>query len=197
MVHEPTPLAAGLRVETAHDGWRASHGLTHARTVQLSADGLRLDGEDLLTTLTAADAQRFDRALDRAEGLGLALQVRFHLHPEVEPGEPEVGPEGAAVALRLPSGEEWALSHAGTGTLGVEPSAYLEEGAEAPLGTAQVVIAARAMGPATRLRWTLARVRGTPQGRRDLAPAGVSHGPAESRGDEPGDPPTDGRMEDR
>ena len=163
VVFEP---GSGLRVEMAHDGWRATHGLTHARTLDLAPDGGWLVGEDLLTTLTATDGRLLDRAIDRSEGLGLAVHVRFHLHPDVEAGAGEDG----RVDLGLPGGERWALSQEGAAEIAIEPSAYLEEGAEAPRLSAQVVLVARALGPSTRLRWTLARTLGTSRGLRAPAP---------------------------
>jgi uncharacterized heparinase superfamily protein len=167
VIFEPAPQMGGLRLEMAHDGWRASHGLTHARTLHLAPDGRRLAGEDLLTTLTAADGRTLDRALGRSEGLGLAVHVRFHLHPDVEA---EPSPDGT-VALELRSGERWVLAQEGAAQVALEPSAYLEEGAAEPRPSTQVVLLARALGPTTRLRWTLAKAEGTPQGLRDLGPA--------------------------
>ncbi len=166
VICEPTPLSGGLRVEMAHDGWRLSHGLTHARTLHLSPDGRRLAGEDLLTTLTAADGRALDRAMGRGGALGFAVHVRFHLHPDVE-AEPL--PDGT-VALDLRSGERWVLGQEGAAQVSLDVSAYLEEGAAEPRPASQVVLLARAVGPTTRLRWTLAKAEGTPQGLRDLLP---------------------------
>ncbi len=166
VIFEPTPLSGGLRVEMAHDGWRASHGLTHARTLHLALDGRRLAGEDLLTTLTAADGRALDRAMGRGEGLGLAIHVRFHLHPDVE-AEPL---SDGTVALDLRSGERWVLAQEGASQVSLDASAYLEEGSLEPRPSTQVVLLARAVGPTTRLRWTLAKAKGTPQGLRDLVP---------------------------
>jgi len=158
---EQTPLSHGLRIETAHDGWTRSHGLTHARRLDLSRDGRVLEGEDLLTTLTDADRATFDRA---SGGAGLGLTIRFHLHPEVT-----AIPEGPTLALALRSGEVWLFHHEGPATLRLEPSVHLDSTRLQPRPAQQVVLSARAMSYATRVRWTLAKAEDTPQGLRDLA----------------------------
>ncbi|TNC48805.1 heparinase [Rubellimicrobium rubrum] len=163
---EAGPQTDGLRVELAHDGWRPSHGLTHARLLHLSPEGRKLQGEDLLTTLTAADAIAFDAALNASNHLGLAFAVRFHLHPDVEA---ELLADGS-VGMTLPSGEDWVFSHESDAALILEPSVYLEEGRLRPRPTTQIVLEGRALRPATRLRWTLAKAYGTPEGLRDLKP---------------------------
>jgi uncharacterized heparinase superfamily protein len=159
----------GVRAELAQDGWRGSHGLTHARLLHLSPDGRVLEGEDMLTTLTTADGEAFDRAIDASSRVGIAFAVRFHLHPDVEA---EVRRRGE-VAILLRSGEEWVFSHEGEGTVSVEDSVYLEEGRLRPRPTLQIVLAARALRPHTQLRWTLAKAYGTPEGLRDLNPRTV------------------------
>ncbi|TNC72399.1 heparinase II/III family protein [Rubellimicrobium roseum] len=164
---ESAPGSDGLRVEMAHDGWRPSHGLTHARLLQLLPDGRALAGEDMLTTLTAADGAAFDRAMNASSHVGLPFALRFHLHPDVEA---EMAADGS-VAILLPSGEEWVFAQeGGEGLLGLEPSVYLEEGRLRPRPTLQIVIEGRALRPTTRLRWTLAKAYGTPEGLRDLNP---------------------------
>lgn len=162
VIAEATPLTSGLRLELAHDGWRASHGLTHARILDLAADGRSLAGEDVLTTLTAADRVLFDGRLDEAARLGLGFAVRFHLHPDVEAEEGE-----ASATLSLPSGEAWRFSVDGDCALAVAPSTYLERGGPWPRPAFQVVLRARALSYATRLRWRLDRVPGA-EGLRDL-----------------------------
>ncbi|EYD74341.1 Heparinase II/III-like protein [Rubellimicrobium mesophilum DSM 19309] len=166
VIAEAAAGAGGLRAELAQDGWRTSHGLTHARVLHLSPDGRVLEGEDLLTTLTAPDGEAFDRAIDASNRLGIPFAVRFHLHPDVEA---EVGPRGD-VAILLKSGEEWVFSHEGEGTVLVEDSAYLEEGRLRPRPTLQIVLSGRAIRRHTQLRWTLAKAYGTPEGLRDLNP---------------------------
>lgn len=158
---EQTPLSHGLRIEAAHDGWTRSHGLTHARKLDLSQDGRMLSGEDLLATLTDADRAAFDRA---SGGAGLGLTLRFHLHPDVT-----AIPEGPTLALALRSGEVWLFHHEGPATLRLEPSVHLDSTRLQPRPAQQVVLSARAMSYATRIRWTLAKAEDTPHGLRDLA----------------------------
>ena len=71
------------------------------------------------------------------------------------------------------------FSHAGEGVLTVESSVWLEKGRLRPRDTLQIVLAGRAIQPTTRLRWTLAKGYGTPEGLRDLNP-----GPAWDEEDE-------------
>jgi uncharacterized heparinase superfamily protein len=163
---ETGTLDGGPRAELAQDGWRGSHGLTHARILALSPDGRSLQGEDLLTTLTAADGEAFDRAIDASNRLGIAFAVRFHLHPDVEAATDGRGD----VAILLKSGEEWVFSHDGEALLSIEDSVYLEEGRLRPRPTLQIVLAGRAIRRHTQLRWTLAKGYSTPEGLRDLNP---------------------------
>lgn len=166
LLEAAAPGPDGQRVELAHDGWRGLHGLTHARILHLSADGRTLEGEDMVTTLTSADARLFDRALDGSRGLGLPFALRFHLHPEAQA---EALADGT-IGIALRSGEDWIFAHDGEGTLTLEPSVYLESGRLHPRDTRQIVLSGRAIRPMTRLRWTLGKAYGTPEGLRDLNP---------------------------
>ena len=74
----------GIRFEGGHDGYGRTHGLTHARTLELTFDGRGMAGEDLLVALEGADKQRFDKMMDKVSLQGIPFQVRFHLHPEVD-----------------------------------------------------------------------------------------------------------------
>ena len=60
----------GLRFEGGHDGYLRSHGLTHARTLELTFDGRGVAGEDMLLTLaeatSAASTGRWMRPACRA-----------------------------------------------------------------------------------------------------------------------------------
>lgn len=158
-------LHDGRRLELSHDGFRPSHGLTHARTLDLSVDGRGMVGEDLLTTLTDTDKGRFDRALDGSSLQGIPYALRFHLHPDVD-ATIDLG--GAAISLALKSGEIWILRHDGHAKMTLEPSVYLENGRLKPRPAQQVVLSSRTMAYSTRVRWSLAKAQDTPDGVRDL-----------------------------
>lgn len=162
-----THLDDGRRAELSHDGFRLTHGLTHARILEMTTDGRGLAGEDLLTTLDATDKARFDRALDMTSLQGVPFTVRFHLHPDVD-ATVDLG--GAAVSMALKSGEIWVFRHDGHGALALEPSVYLETGRLKPRAARQVVLTGAAMSYATRIRWSLAKAQDTPDVVRDLAP---------------------------
>ena len=157
----------GLRFEGGHDGWLASHGLTHARMLDLAFDGRGLAGEDLLLALEDPDKERFDRAMTAVNLQGIGFDIRFHLHPEVD-ATLDMG--GAAIGLALKSGELWVFRHDGHAKLSLEPSVYLEKGRLRPRATKQVVLSGRAMDYATRIRWSLSKAQDTPLSIRDVTP---------------------------
>ncbi len=157
----------GVRFEGGHDGWRGLFGLTHARLLDLTFDGRGLAGEDLLLALEPEDKDRFDAAMTAAQLQGVAFQIRFHLHPEVD-ATLDMG--GTAVGLALKSGELWVFRHDGKTTLTLEPSVYLEKGRLRPRAAKQMVLSGRAMDYATRVRWSLAKAQETPISIRDVAP---------------------------
>jgi uncharacterized heparinase superfamily protein len=102
-----------------------------------------------------------------ATGLGgIAFDIRFHLHPDVDVA---VDMGGAAVSMALKSGEIWILRADGRAEIAVEPSVYLERGRLKPRATKQIVLSGRAMEYATRVRWSLAKAQDTPISIRDLA----------------------------
>ncbi len=164
---EMTTVEDGHRFEGAHDGYVATHGLTHARLLELTFDGRALVGEDMLMVLEEGDRPRFDRAIAAAAGEGLPWQLRFHLHPDVEA---EVDPGGAAVSLALKSGELWVFRQEGQAELTLEPSVYLERGRLKPRATLQIVLRGAVQRPALRLRWSLSKAEETAIAVRDLAP---------------------------
>ena len=162
---EFSALHDGKRMEMSHDGYRVTHGLTHARTLDLATDGRGMVGDDVLITLTDADKKRFERALDEKALQGVQYALRFHLHPDVD-ATLDMG--GAAVSMALKSGEIWILRHDGHADLTLQPSVYLENGRLKPRPTQQVVLSGSTMAYATRVRWSLAKAQGTPEGVRDL-----------------------------
>jgi uncharacterized heparinase superfamily protein len=154
-------------MEAGHNGWQRSHGLTHARTLDLTTDGRGLAGEDLLTTLSDGDKARFDRAMDNTSLQGIGFTIRFHLHPEIEAA---IDLGGSAISLALKSGEVWIFRHDSNANMALERSVYLESGRLAPRPAQQVVLSGRAMAYATRVRWFLAKAQDTPNALRDLGP---------------------------
>jgi len=157
--------AGSTGIVAGHDGYVPSHGLTHIRHVDLSADGRGVIGEDTLAAWEAPDERRFEAARDAAGLEGLPFSVRFHLHPDVD-ATLDLG--GTAVSMSLKSGELWIFRHDGAAKLALVPSVYLEKGRLKPRATKQVVLSARAMDYATRVRWSLAKAQETPNAVRDL-----------------------------
>lgn len=153
-------------IVAGHDGYLATHGLTHVRQLHLSIDGRGLQGEDVLATIEPSDERRFDRALDSLGLSGIPFKLRFHLHPDAD-AELDLG--GTAVSVVLKSGEIWIFRHTGAAHLSLEPSVYLEKGRLAPRATRQIVLSSAARDYATRVSWTLAKARETPDAVRDLA----------------------------
>jgi len=160
-----TSDGGGVGLIAGHDGYVATHGLTHVRAIDLSADGRGLAGEDTLATVSEDDNRTFGRALDRTKLRGIPFHVRFHLHPEVDA---EIDMGGHAVSLALKSGEIWIFRHDGAAKMALQPSVYLEKGRLKPRATKQIVLSAVAIEYATRIRWTLAKAQDTPSHVRDL-----------------------------
>ena len=155
----------GYGLVGSHDGYVATHGLTHVRNLEMSEDGRGLVGEDMLATIDDADKPAFDKALDATRLQGIRFHVRFHLHPDVD-AQLDMG--GAAVSLALKSGEIWIFRHDGVAKMALQPSVFLEKGRLKPRATKQIVLSAAALQYATRVRWTLAKAQHTPSHVRDL-----------------------------
>ena len=162
---EISPIADGIRFQGGHDGYVPTHGLTHARTLELTLDGRAMAGEDMLLALEEADKRRFDRALDATKLRGIGFEIRFHLHPEVD-ATLDLG--GAAVSMALKSGEIWVFRHDGTQKLSLDPGVYLETTRLKPRAAQQIVLSGRVMNHASRVRWSLSKAQETAIGVRDL-----------------------------
>ncbi|OAN76004.1 heparinase [Sulfitobacter sp. EhC04] len=167
--HVPVEMSSagdGIRFQGGHNGYVRSHGLTHARTLELTLDGRGLAGEDMLLALEDIEKRRFDKALDTAGLKGLRFDIRFHLHPDVD-ATLDLG--GAAVSMALKSGEIWVFRHDGTHNLSLEPGAYLETTRLKPRAAQQIVLSGMAFTYATRVRWSLSKAQETAIGVRDLS----------------------------
>jgi uncharacterized heparinase superfamily protein len=152
-------------VYAAHDGWVATHGLTHARTLLLSGDGRHLDGDDRLTASTPTQRQRFEDVLGQSGINGIRFAIRFLLHPDVD-ATLDMG--GHAVSLSLKSGEIWVFRYEGHAKLTIQPSVHLERGRLRPRASEQIVLEAQTAEIETRIGWTLAKAQDTPTAIRDL-----------------------------
>lgn len=169
-----TQAQDGFRIQGGHDGYLASYGLTHARTLELTSDGRALAGEDLLLALEKKDRQTLKRTLGRNWAEDIPFDIRFHLHPDVEV---QLDMGGIAVSLALKSGELWVFRHDGTGELRLEPSVYLEKNRLKPRATTQIVLASRVLDDTTRIRWSLSKAHETPISVRDLNRDGMDVAP--------------------
>ena len=155
----------GSHIHLSHEGWVASHGLTHSRTLMLAADGRRLAGEDALISQDGAAQVRFDAMLTRSALNGVPFSIRFHLHPDVD-ATLDLG--GKAVSMALKSSEIWVFRYDGAADLSLEASVYLEKGRLRPRGGQQIVLSGRMVTHQTRIGWTLAKAQDTPLAIRDL-----------------------------
>jgi uncharacterized heparinase superfamily protein len=155
----------GIGLIAGHDGYVKTHGLTHVRTIELSKDGRSVAGDDTIATISEADNQVFDQALDREKLQGVPFHIRFHLHPDVDA---RLDLNGTAVSMALRSGEIWVFRHDAIARLSLDPSVYLQQGRLRPRACKQIVLSGRATEYATRIRWTLAKAQDTPAHIRDL-----------------------------
>ncbi len=162
---EINPVNDGTQFQGGHNGYIHSHGLTHARTLELTLDGRGLAGEDMLLALDDADKRQFDRAMDVNQLKGVQFDIRFHLHPDID-ATLDLG--GAAVSMALKSGEIWVFRHDGSYELTLEPGVYLETTRLKPRAAQQIVLSGLAFSYATRVRWSLSKAQETAIGVRDL-----------------------------
>jgi uncharacterized heparinase superfamily protein len=161
----PTETAEGHALRLAHDGWVATHGLTHSRLLILSHDGRHLGGQDELRAISPDDRKRLAQVMERKAEAEIRFAIRFHLHPDVDAA---IDLGGNAVSLALKSGEIWIFRHSGAQGLSVEPSVYLEKGRLNPRASKQIVLSGHVDTFDAVIGWTLAKAQDTPLAIRDL-----------------------------
>lgn len=140
------PGAAGsgaTRIEASHNGYVSRYGLTHRRILILRDDGTELRGEDLLVPA----GRKGKRGM-----IGVAL--RFHLGPHIELA---ASSDGKGVTLALPDGSLWQF-RSGRDAVTVEESLWAD-GQGRPLGTRQLVIAAKVPRSGESFSWLLKKMR--------------------------------------
>ena len=130
-----------IAIEASHDGYERQFGVVHTRSLFLSTDGERLEGED-----TIADSGR-----KVTSALLARYAIRFHLHPSVRARLRE---DRQAVELSTPSGQVWTFESEGY-EIDLEESIYFA-GSHGLGKTEQLVIHAsrRDEGP---IGWSLGK----------------------------------------
>jgi len=140
-----------LILRAAHDGYVRRFGIVHQRVLQISADGNRIDGEDIF--LPPDGGAIPGKALDE-------FAVRFHLHPGVKANRLT---DGHGVMLVLPNKDVWNFD-AHQDKVDLEESVYLG-GLEGPRRTLQIVISGQARA-VSRVHWTFSHAPHGPSGGR-------------------------------
>jgi uncharacterized heparinase superfamily protein len=135
-------------LRASHDAYVDEYGVLHQRALMLSADGKRLDGEELFT------ATRGDAALANHD----QFSVRFHLHPSIKANRLT---DSHGAMLLLPNKDVWTFN-AYEDRIDIEESVYLA-GTEGPRRTVQIVIHGRARKVA-RVQWTFSFTAASPVG---------------------------------
>ncbi|PCJ85874.1 MAG: heparinase [Hyphomicrobiales bacterium] len=100
--------ARGHELVMSHDGYAASFGVVHERTLILEQDGKSLFGIDTLVGLPVRGYDEF--------------AIRFHIHPTVSTS---MAAGGESVFLALPNGEAWEFEATPGVELVLEESIYM------------------------------------------------------------------------
>lgn len=131
----------GILLTTSHDGYARQFGVVHQRTLMLSEDGSRLDGED--TLLKASGSSSRGRDDDYV--------LRFHLHPSVKANRLR---DGRGAMMVLPNRDVWTFE-AVDDKVELEDSVFLA-GSDGPRRTTQIVIR-QTRKDAQSVRWSFTR----------------------------------------
>ncbi len=137
------PGMGATRLEASHNGYVSRYGLTHRRILILRDDGTEMRGEDCLVP-TGRKGKRGT--------IGVAL--RFHLGPHIELAQ---GRDGLGITLALPDGSLWQF-RSGRDPIVIEESLWAD-GQGRPVGTRQLVIAAKVPRSGESFSWLLKKMR--------------------------------------
>ena len=149
----------GVRLQMNHNGYQQSHGLIHARTLDLPVDSKGLVGEDELYAPDESDVQILQAAREKSDA-PLRFSIRFHLHPEVTPN---FDADSASISLTLTTGEIWVFRCQPGTELALDDSVYFEDGRQFPRPSKQIVLTGVVKEITTRVRWSLAKASENPQ----------------------------------
>ncbi len=144
----------GIMLRASHDGYADRFGVLHERTLLLSADGGRLDGEDAFLPA---------RGKALPAGKDDAFAIRFHLHPAVKASRLS---DGHGVMLILPNRQAWTFT-AYDDEVQVEESVYLA-GPDGPRRAMQIVVHGHAR-QSPHVHWAFAQVERPSGSRREAA----------------------------
>lgn len=133
--------ASWLRVDALHDGYAASYGVVHHRTVALTRDGGALYGEDRLSA-----SGKIARPGDTP------IAARFHLHPDIRAHS---AGDSAAATLATPTGQSWRFE-AGGREIAIEESIFFASPGR-PRRSSQLVVRTT-IADAAPIVWSLTRV---------------------------------------
>jgi len=122
------------------DAYAQRLGYTMARFLQLNADGTALFGRDSVRHV----AGKVPRA-----GKAKQLDIRFHLHPDVD-----VNATGDGALLRLNNGSWWHF-RCKDADLSVEPSVYVTTAAQKAVPTQQIVLSVPIEAAEQEVSWAL------------------------------------------
>jgi uncharacterized heparinase superfamily protein len=128
----------GIMLRASHDGYADGFDVIHERTVLVSNDGNKVEGEDFFIGARGGQIRGKDDA----------YAVRFHLHPSVKATRLT---DGHGVLLMTANRDVWTFS-APEQPVELEDSVFLG-GSEGPRRTAQIVIHGNARAT-TRVMWT-------------------------------------------
>ncbi len=143
MLNGDGPGSGATRLEASHNGYVSRYGLTHRRILIARDDGSELRGEDCLVPT----GRKGKRGM-----IGVAL--RFHLGPHIELAQ---GRDGLGVTLALPDGSLWQF-RSGRDPIAIEESLWAD-GQGRPVGTRQLVIAAKVPRSGETFSWLLKKMR--------------------------------------
>ena len=154
----------GCWMQARHDGYLEDYGLIHERRLFVSANGRELHGEDVLLAPDQKSQRRFQSRIKGAAKLGVAVNLNFHLHPDVTA---QIDRASDRIHLTLASGEVWLFRHSG-GLLDIEPSVYIASTLSEPVEARQIVIRNRTTRHEASFGWSLVREDDATQAVRDL-----------------------------
>jgi uncharacterized heparinase superfamily protein len=149
----------GVLLRASQDGYADLFNVVHHRTLLLSSDGRRVEGEDVFTP---AKGENMPAGRDQ-------FALRFHLHPAIKANRLA---DGHSAMLLMPNKEVWSFS-AHEDRIDIEESVYLA-GPDGPRRTVQIVIYGRAR-KVMRVQWSFA----------PAPPGALSAGARRDRGEEP------------